>query len=214
MLKRRQLGMFIAGTLLGVSALSGCEKLDSEEEPPAESQDVSDADDADATTDSSEAAEAESEEPDSEDQAPDADAEPDPENAADPADSDSDPDPGSAGNFEALPTEHCPIDIPAPFMPHDLESEEPGDGVDVFCIAHVISKGDPEALYGELTEQFSDLGASQLEDNPSPNPETPGELSIQSWQIDDDHEIIINITNMSLTQNELIYVVRSTSRHG
>lgn len=211
MLKRRRLAALITGAILGVGALSGCEKLDAEEEAPAQLQDVAE-DDAEDSPPPAEEPDSPNEAEDTEPDELDVDDGSSPDESSEPAEPDtSDTD---AQIFEVLATEHCPIDIPAPILPHDVELEEPGDGVDVFCVVHVISKGDPVYLYEALTEQFRGVGAEQLEDNPSPDPQTPGELSIQSWQMDSDHEIIINVTNMSMTQNELIYVVRSTARHG
>src|SRR5699024_6147926 len=94
--------------------------------------------------------------------------------------------------YEGLPTTLCPIDIPAPFTPHHMDSEEPGDGNEVFCIAHVSSKGDPVYLYEDIAEQFKAINAEQLEDSPAVDPYDAADISIQTW-LTQGHEIIVNL---------------------
>jgi len=206
-LKRNRLMILFTSALLSVGTLSACEETDSDigaQNQPAET-----------TENDTEAPEPDDpSEPEDEEDAEEL-ATDDGEELDDSADADEDSDDGDATtqtDYEALPTTVCPIDVPAPFAPHALDSEEPGDDDQIYCLAHVTAKGDPVHLYEDVTEQFKGIGAEQLENNPDPDPREPGSLSIQSWQVDADHEVIVNITAVSLTQNELVYVVRSPQR--
>lgn len=214
MLKRNRLMVLFISAALSVGTLSACEETDSDigaQKQPAETTE----NDA-AVPEPDDPPEPEGEE-DAEELAPDDGDEVDNsatdgnEVGASAADSD-DGDATTQTNYDALPTTVCPIDVPAPMAPHALDSEEPGDGDQIYCLAHVAAKGDPVHLYEDVTEQFKGIGAEQLENNPDPDPREPGSLSIQSWQVDVDHEVIVNITAVSLTQNELVYVVRSPQR--
>src|SRR5690625_7856496 len=88
-----------------------------------------------------------------------------------------------------------------------MDSEEPGDGNEIFCIAHVSSKGDPVYLYEDITEQFKGIDAAQVEDVPAVDPYDPSDISIQTWLVQD-HEIIVNMRYVGPTGVELIYVVQ------
>lgn len=212
-MRRRRLVVLCMSALLGAGALSGC---DEQIEPNK----------VDANKSAAEAAEDDTLE--GEDPAEiDVEEAPEPDDFADQGDGavdTLDPDDGAAGDgtdpassesngsggmlYEALPTTQCPIDIPAPLTPHHMDSEEPGDGGEILCIAHVSSKGDPAYLYDDIGEQFQALGAEQLEDTPAVDPYDPSDISIQTWLVQD-HEIIVNMRYVGPTGVELIYVVRT-----
>lgn len=212
-MRRRRLVVLCMSALLGAGALSGCDEQIEPNRVDANKSAVEAADDD--TLEGEDPAEIDVEEaPEPDDPADEGEGAVDtldPDDSAardgtDPASSESN---GSGGVlYEALPTTLCPIDIPAPFTPHHMDSEEPGDGNEIFCIAHVSSKGDPVYLYEDITEQFKGIDAAQVEDVPAVDPYDPSDISIQTWLVQD-HEIIVNMRYVGPTGVELIYVVRT-----
>src|SRR5690625_841422 len=130
----------MVSALLGVGALSGCEKNDNAaSDAPSEAT-------QDAAQDDTEAdAEPEDTEPQDADDTPEPVDDVDTEDP-DPADSQDDP---ADAAVEFLPTTLCPVDVPAPPIPHHMDSEEEGDGAEIYCIAYVSSKRSEERRVGK-----------------------------------------------------------------
>jgi len=201
-IKRNRLTVLMVSALLGVGALSGCEKNDdAASDAPSEAT-------QDAAQDDTEAdAEPEDTEPQDADDTPEPVDDVDTEDP-DPADSQDDP---ADAAVEFLPTTLCPVDVPAPPIPHHMDSEEEGDGAEIYCIAYVSSKGYPETLYPDIVDQFASLGADILQDSPAAVADDPNDISIQSWDYEG-HEVIVNMTYAGPTGVDLVYVVRSLDR--
>lgn len=210
MIKRNKILILLTSAALSAGVLSGCEKLDEIEPGASGEQDGADETATENDTDDPSDVDAEpveadddpvESEPDAEDETPDLDPEP-----ADPGQIDDD-------QFSVLPTDHCPIDIPAPFTPHAVDSEEAGDGAEIFCIVHVSSKGDPVYLEQDIMEQFKGHNAELLSNVTAADPYDADDISIQTW-LYQDYEVIVNQRYVGPTGVELVYVVRDTERRG
>lgn len=225
-MKRNRWVILLTGTLLGVGALSGCERgeagaTDKVTVPHSDAADIDaegDVDgDADADADDGEDLDFESDDFDDADHSGDGASNLD-GGVTDDSDGaggdDSRPNPGVADpdsadddQLSVLPTTYCPIDIPEPFAPHNVDHEERGDGIEVHCVVHVSSKGDPVYLEQGIIEQFSALNAEKVEGVTAADPYDPNDITIHSWNYNG-YEIIVNMSSAGASGVDLVYVVR------
>src|SRR5690625_1182355 len=228
-MKRNRWVIFLTSALLGVGALSGCEKgeadaaskisvpqtdagehgdLVGDGDPDSEAADFDGADQGGGDTlDPDDGGEGNGDEGtgSASEPAGNSGSGGDDDSAPDPAAAD--PDSADTNQLSVLPTDGCPIDIPAPFTPHSVDREEPGDGAEVHCVVHVSSKGDPVYLEQDIIEQFNGLDAQKVESVTAADPYDTNDITIHSWNYSGD-EVIVNMRYAGPTGVELIYVVR------